>query len=891
MPLCSERVGSDVLVAPSPPEDVVSPSISPTGRRRTRCAAVTVGLMVVALAVAAPAGARPVGPAAVAANPTPTCAGDSAPSTTYACTVAYPFTGGEQTFVVPRGVTSVLIGVGGADGGQSSSIADSPLSAGGNGGQASRTVDVTPGRTLFVEVGGDAVEDDRCDPDAECLGGFNGGGTSRSGGGGGGATDVRTVTRTAAATLDSRLVVAGGGGGGGMAGPFDSDQFCGGLGGDGGDAGQAGGNGHRTGVPGGTGGGAGTAPAGGAGGVPSGQTGTLGTGAAGGSNPSGAGGGGFRGGGSGGDTGYDRNRCASGAGGGGGGASWAGPDGTTGPGGAAAAASVTISYRLTSTLVVSPVAATTGAGQAVVFTPYRLLSDGTLVDITAGSSATVTGGTCTNTRCSAAAAGRYQVRVTTSAGVATATLTVPTGATSTTRPAVTTLAPTVGPSVGGTSVTLTGTGLAGTTDVRFGDTPAFFRVVSDTRVVATSPAHAAGAVTVAATTSAGTSAPKVGNTFTYHSDARTWSDLTAFAASGADSVQLGATIGNPAGQGLRIGGTTFTLDLHGYALTIDAPGSGIAGVEVTDGRSFTVTDTVGGGALAVVGGAGAAGIGSTGGERAGSVTIEHGNVKATGGSSGAGVGGGAGGPGGPVTITGGAVAATAGSDAAAVGAGSGSTAGGGSLLVTGGSLVATSAGAMPAIGGTSGGPGAEVFIGSGTNVTASSAGPTAIGGASGGAFGRLTIAGGLTIPAGSTLVVPTGVTVDNSGRLRVSGSLTGTGTVHNSGLIVPATKTSVSGRGRGPAGTALLVDGNNYTLSFDRADLPGATPGPIQVWGATVAATGQKLPTPKTADSQTFQGWFTAATGGTLVTSTTELATAFGVAGPLARTLYAHTVT
>jgi hypothetical protein len=62
------------------------------------------------------------------------------------------------------------------------------------------------------------------------------------------------------------------------------------------------------------------------------------------------------------------------------------------------------------------------------------------------------------------------------------------------------IAPAQGPTSAGNVVTLTGTGLAFTTNVTFGATPAAFSVVSDTEVTATVPSGAAGTVNVTVTT-------------------------------------------------------------------------------------------------------------------------------------------------------------------------------------------------------------------------------------------------------------------------------------------------------------------------------------------------------------------------------------------------------
>ena len=83
-------------------------------------------------------------------------------------------------------------------------------------------------------------------------------------------------------------------------------------------------------------------------------------------------------------------------------------------------------------------------------------------------------------------------------------------------PAVTAISPTSGPTAGGTTVTITGTGFTGATKVLFGAVAATsFTVVSDTQITAVSPAQAAGTHSIYVTTPGGTSAPVSGDQFTY----------------------------------------------------------------------------------------------------------------------------------------------------------------------------------------------------------------------------------------------------------------------------------------------------------------------------------------------------------------------------------------
>ena len=233
------------------------------------------------------AGAGPAG-ASTTACPAPVVV-------TGVATVTCAYTGDEQTFTVPAGVTSITIHASGAQGGSGFNGGG----AGANGGSVTATITVTPGESLAIFVGGQGGNGGRNSAGAA---GFNGGGVGTSaflsGGGGGGASDVRQGGNA----LANRVVVAGGGGGGGGAGG-------GGAGGAGGSTTGAAG---ATGAGGGSGGGGGTQAAGGAAGAAgtgastAATAGTSGTGGNGGATLGGAGGGGggagyFGGGGGGGD--------------------------------------------------------------------------------------------------------------------------------------------------------------------------------------------------------------------------------------------------------------------------------------------------------------------------------------------------------------------------------------------------------------------------------------------------------------------------------------------------------------------------------------------------------------------------------------------------------------
>jgi hypothetical protein len=84
------------------------------------------------------------------------------------------------------------------------------------------------------------------------------------------------------------------------------------------------------------------------------------------------------------------------------------------------------------------------------------------------------------------------------------------------KPAVTGVSPTSGPTAGGTTVTVTGSGFTGATKVVFGTVAATsYSVVSDSQITAVSPAQAAATHNIYVTTSVGTSVPVAADQFTY----------------------------------------------------------------------------------------------------------------------------------------------------------------------------------------------------------------------------------------------------------------------------------------------------------------------------------------------------------------------------------------
>ena len=114
-----------------------------------------------------------------------------------AAPATFGFTGAEQSYTVPAGISSVAVDVSGAAG-----------EAGGKGARVRGDLTVSPGQILYVEVGATG----------QCNGaGIGGGAASTPGGGGGGAADVRTVSVAdgGGSGAYSQDVNAAGGGGGG----------------------------------------------------------------------------------------------------------------------------------------------------------------------------------------------------------------------------------------------------------------------------------------------------------------------------------------------------------------------------------------------------------------------------------------------------------------------------------------------------------------------------------------------------------------------------------------------------------------------------------------------------------------------------------------------------
>jgi PKD repeat protein len=161
---------------------------------------------------------------------------------------------------------------------------------------------------------------------------------------------------------------------------------------------------------------------------------------------------------------------------------------------------------------ISPPNGPTGGSTPVTITGTDLIgATGVTFGGIAATGVTVISGTSITATTPGHAAGTVDVVVFTPNGTATGIGAFTYGET----PAFGNIAPPIGPTFGGTVVTITGTNLAGTTAVTFGGAPATgVTVVSATQLTATTPFHAAGIVTVVVTTPNGTATGTGAYTYT-----------------------------------------------------------------------------------------------------------------------------------------------------------------------------------------------------------------------------------------------------------------------------------------------------------------------------------------------------------------------------------------
>jgi hypothetical protein len=237
--------------------------------------------------------------------------------------------------------------------------------------------------------------------------------------------------------------------------------------------------------------------------------------------------------------------------------------------------------------VIAPSAGPLAGGTSVVITGTGF-TGATAVNFggTAATSFTVNSDTQITAVAPAGSSGTVDVTITTVGGTSA------TGAadqyTYTAAPTVTGLSPTSGPTSGGTTVVITGTGFTGATAVNFGGTAATsFTVDSDTQITATAPAGSAGAVDVTVVTVGGTSATSASDKFTYIAAPTITSIVPTSGPLGGGTTVIITGTGFTGATAVNFGGTaatSFTVDSDTQiTATAPAESAGTVDVSVTTG--------------------------------------------------------------------------------------------------------------------------------------------------------------------------------------------------------------------------------------------------------------------------------------------------------------------
>jgi formylglycine-generating enzyme required for sulfatase activity len=216
---------------------------------------------------------------------------------------------------------------------------------------------------------------------------------------------------------------------------------------------------------------------------------------------------------------------------------------------------------------VSPNTGPTSGGTAIPITGTNWTGASSVpIDGVAATSVSVVSSTTVTAVTPAGTAGAKTVSITTPGGTANLTSGFTYGA----GPTISSVSPNVGPTTGGTAITITGTNLTGTSSVTVGGNAATsVVVVNATTVTAVTPSGAAGAANVSLTTPYGS--PTASGAFTYQ--------LYATPTISSVSPNTGSTSG---GTAITITGTNLT---GASSVTI----GGVAATSVSVVSSTTVT--------------------------------------------------------------------------------------------------------------------------------------------------------------------------------------------------------------------------------------------------------------------------------------------------------------
>lgn len=258
---------------------------------------------------------------------------------------------------------------------------------------------------------------------------------------------------------------------------------------------------------------------------------------------------------------------------------------TTAGGTSATSASDQFTYVALPTVTgISPSSGSTAGGATVVITGTHLSGATAVVfGATPATGFTVNSATQITATAPAGAVGTVDVRVTTVGG--TSATSVADQFTFVAGPTVSGISPTSGPTSGGTTVVITGTGFTGATAVSFGGTAATgFTVDSATQITASAPAGT-GTVDVRVTTPSGTSATSAADQFTYIPPpvANAVSATVAYGSS-SNSITLNIT-GTATSVAIATAASHGTATASGASITY-TPAAGYGGPD-----SFTYTAT------------------------------------------------------------------------------------------------------------------------------------------------------------------------------------------------------------------------------------------------------------------------------------------------------------
>ena len=183
-------------------------------------------------------------------------------------------------------------------------------------------------------------------------------------------------------------------------------------------------------------------------------------------------------------------------------------------------------------------------------------------------------------------AGVFDVSVTSAAGTTATSSSTQFSVSAASAPAVTSLGTSSGSTAGGTTITVNGSGFASATSVMFGAEPAAsFTVVSDSVIIAVSPAQAAGTVDIKVYSYSGVSASGSSDQFTYSAaSAPSVTGLATTAGSTAGGTLVTITGSHLTGASAVAFGavsvSNFTV-VSDSTITVYAPSQGSGTVHVT----------------------------------------------------------------------------------------------------------------------------------------------------------------------------------------------------------------------------------------------------------------------------------------------------------------------